>query len=204
MTSTPSQDITLFFEDLVEKYSPTYGEGWTNRVQPMIERLQLACETKDLAVLLDLLLPHNPFLRELFTRLTSRTALPRTERAIRMVLEEYVGPEKVAAYQEVVEQRRKLRQREELQYKVAEHSIRTSAYGILPMDEFIRRLINDGYTSAREFPRGAAKRYGLFNAKGSGYEFRRKVEYEYMCYLLNQQAVSALVDRHEEHTSPEG
>ena len=186
MTSiTPSHNITPDYSDVIEKYSTTYGTGWTNRVQPMIERLQLACETKDLAVLLDLLLPRNPFLREVFSRLTS-TALPKTERAIRTVLEEFVGPDKAAAYRQMVEQQWKLRQIEKLKDQVAERTVNTTTYGILRMDEFIRQLIADGYTIAREYTRGAARSYGLYNAEHSGYRFKRKVEYQYMCYLLEQ------------------
>ena len=186
-----SQDITTFFDDLIEKYSSTYGEGWTSRVQPMIERVLLASEQKDLAVLLDLLHPGNPFLREVFSRLTN-VVLPRTEHACRSVLEEFVGPEKVTAFRKQVEQQPQLRQREELQYKVAERSIKTADYGVLRMDEFIRRLIADGYTTPREFQRGTARTYGLFNARHSGYSFKRKVEYLYMCALLaEQQAMQA-------------
>jgi hypothetical protein len=205
MTSiTPSQTIPTVYSDLIEKYSLTYGAGWTNRVQPMIERLQLACETKDLAVLLDLLLPRNPFLREVFTRLTN-TALPELERAIRVVLEEFVGPDKVAAYQQLVEQQRKLRQIEKLKDKVAERTVNTTSYGIQRMDEFIRRLIADGYTIAREYTRGAAKSYGLYNAEHSGYRFKRKVEYQYMCYLLERQAAAVEVSgiQREEQVKPE-
>lgn len=179
-------DITTFFDDLIEKYSSTYGEGWAERVQPMIDRVRLACETKDLAVLLDLLHRDNPFLREVFSRLTS-IALPKTERALRSVLEAFVGPEKAAAYQQLLEKQQKARKREELQYRVAEHSIRTTDYGTLRMDEFIRRLIADGYTTPREFQMGSAKTYGLYNEQRTGYRFKRKVEYLYMCALLEEQ-----------------
>jgi len=179
-----------FFDDLIDKYSPTYGEGWVERVQPMIDRVQLACEQKDLAVLLDLLHRDNPFLREVFSRMTDIT-LPKTEHGLAHVLETFVGPERVAAYRQQVEQQRRLRQREELQYKVADRSIRTTDYGVLRMDEFIRRLIADGYTTPREFQRGSAKAYGLYNERHTGYHFKRKVEYLYMCVLLEEQQAAS-------------
>ena len=207
MTSTPPGDISTVFDDLVEKYGATYGAGWAERVPPMTRRVQLACEQKDLAVLLDLLLPDNPFLREVFARLTS-IALPRTQRAIRTALEGFVGPQKVAAYRQLLEQQRRLRQREELQYKVAEHSVRTDAYGVLRMDEFIQRLIADGYMTPREFPRGNARMYGLYNDRHAGYHFKRKVEYLYMRILLEERqaadAAQATAEQPAEPVEPRG
>jgi hypothetical protein len=181
-----SPDLHFFFDDLINKYRQIYGDDWVGRVQPMIDRLKPACEKKDLAVLLDLLHRDNPFLREVFSRMTD-ISLPKTQHGLAQVLEALVGREKVTAYRTQVEQQQQLRVLEELQYKVADRYVRTTDYGTLRMDEFIHRLIQDGYTTPRVFQSGSAKSYGLYNDKQTGYSFKRKVEYLYMRAVLEQQ-----------------
>src|SRR4051812_46339416 len=120
MTTVSSNDRIpeqLVFDDIIERYRVKFGSELANSdVRGMITRLQTACEKKDLSFLLGWLLPqHNGFSRECFTRITGNP-LPKTQRDMRMVLEEFVGPEAVALYQQARTNRQQQREQEQQQH----------------------------------------------------------------------------------------
>ena len=58
----------------------------------------------------------------------------------------------------------------------------------MPMDAFIRLLIDEGYTHLSERPRGSAKQYTLANEQQSSFLFSRRDERDYIVYCLAQRA----------------
>ena len=178
------------FADIIERFSPIHGQEWAASTAPtlLIARLQQACKEKNLSSLRGWLLPaHNGFSRAAFTRITG-VRLPATQRAIGAVLEEFVGPERVAAHQQALAGQRQQREQaqERLKRQVASRSVRHRGE-TLTTDVFIQRIIAEGYSKTEERKRGAVPVYALWHAeKNSGYEFRRRCEYDYILLLLGQ------------------
>lgn len=175
------------FADLIQNYAADsrYGERWATEVAPgLLQKLLVACETKDFGYLRHLRFPENVFLRAVFARLTG-IALPRTQRESLHILQEYVGPQSVEAFEQEKARERQQRQLERLERQLTS-LITVDHYGLLQTGEFIRRLLADGYTNLSERQRGVAKEWFLCNAQHTGYIFRRRIERDYIAYLLEQ------------------
>jgi hypothetical protein len=196
------------FDDIIERYRVLYGSEWANGgVEDMITRLQKACEAKELGFLLSWLLPqHNGFSRECFIRITGKH-LPKTQQAIRLVLEEFVGKEAVALYQQALADKQKQREqgqqdraRERLLRDVASRKVRYQGE-TLTVDTFIQRIITEGYIRLEERKRGAVPIYSLWHIDNKRYyDFRRKCEYEYIRYLLHEQQTTQEQGTYDDET----
>jgi hypothetical protein len=187
-TTTSQQADTVTFDDIIACYraSEDYPPAWVdNNAAEIIAKVRSACEAKDYGVLHSLRDPDNAFTRDVFTRLTG-TRLHPLQRESRRILEEYVGPERVAAYEDAQARQRTERRARSLQRRVSLRSVSFRG-GVLSMDAFIRLLIGEGYTHLSELPRGAAKQYALANDQRSSFMFYRRDERDYIEYCLKQQ-----------------
>jgi hypothetical protein len=175
------------YADLIEKYRRQYGDTWEKERAPgLIERIQQACENRDYAYLVGLRFPNEaPFSREVFTRITS-IALHQTQRESLRILREFVGAEAVAAYHLEAAKQHEERQVKRLEKRLCLRQVQPPSYGLIPMSDFIQKLIADGYTSLVAQKRGAATEWFLFNNGGSGYVFRRRDEHEYIELMLSR------------------
>ncbi len=188
-----NQSVSTAFAAIIEKYrrERAYGEQWaTNHAEKIIEGIRQACAAKDYAYLRTVCYPDEAFMREVFTSITG-IALHHTWRESKRVVQEFVGPEAVAAYQQQQEDTRKRKQFERLCRQVAVQQVNTPQYGTLTMDAFIRKLVAEGYTTISEQKRGVATEWFLWNAQHSGYTFRRRMERDYIVALLEQQQAAA-------------
>jgi hypothetical protein len=187
--TAPGQFDAVTCDDITARYraSKEYGPDWAERhAEAVIARVRQACEAKDYAYLHSLRYPQNAFSRDIFTRLTG-IKLPRLQRESKRVLEEYVGPRRVAAYEDERARQRAERQAQALLSRVSSRSV-SFREEVLPMDAFIRLLIGEGYIHLSEEPRGSAKQYALANEQRSSFLFYRRDERDYIEHCLAQRA----------------
>ena len=134
------------YADLIEKYRPKYDATWAQKQAPaIIERVTQACATHTYAYLVGLRFPDNAFVREVFTRLTG-IALHKTQRESLRIIREFVGAEAVAAYHQEAAKQHEERQVKRLEKCLYFREVESPS-GLIPMSDFIQKLIADGHTS---------------------------------------------------------
>lgn len=176
------------YDDLVEKYRPKYGDDWVKkRVPVIIEEVSRAVQARDYSYLINLRYPETAaFSRAVFTRITG-FKLHKTQRESLRIIREFVGDESViTAYHQEAAKQREERQVKRLEDRLRYREVRTSAYGLLSMYDFIQKLIADGHNAIVEQKRGAATEWFFFKENGLGYIFRRRDEHEYIELMLER------------------
>jgi hypothetical protein len=154
-------------------------------LRDLIKRAETAIETLNYESLRSLRFRDlNPFSREVFTLITG-IQLPRLQVECLKVVEEFVGPERVAAYHAAKQQARTERDFGYLSQRLANRRVKFEKQQ-MSMKEFIDLIISRGYRILGESKRGAAPEYRLSTVDRCFFVLRRRDERDYAEMRLAQ------------------